>query len=205
MSDYDWVDIEAIALTFLRGARPEDVVHVLRLDPSSERLRTFDEAEADPDVSSDAFPVQLEELEGWLVVVEPNGFLMTDHDVLLRLSRGGEAVCYFRNVNAVSDFLVARDGRLVRAFDPVLFDDEEGEPLPEEQGLDFADDDADDQALSFTLLERLTGIPIEESWLLERPRRTWLAPHPPPSGPEQPADYVSRRPGPSEWGMGRLR
>ncbi|MCA0144204.1 DUF6461 domain-containing protein [Blastococcus sp. LR1] len=187
MSDYDWFDIEAIALTFLRGARLEEVVHVLRLDPATERMRTFDDAEEDPDVSSDAFPVQMEELEGWLVVVEPNGFLMTDHHVLSRLSRGGTAICWFRNINAVSDFLVARDGEIVRAFDPVLFDDEEGAPLPEEEGLDFADEDADPDALALTLMERLTGVRIEESWLLERPRRTWLAPHPPPTSEGPPA------------------
>ncbi|TFV52701.1 DUF6461 domain-containing protein [Blastococcus sp. TF02A_35] len=182
MSGYDWVDMEAYTITMLEGGWLEEVAHLLRLDPSTERMRTFDEADAEG--GPDHFPVQVEELEGWLVVVEPNGFQLADRDLLARLSRGGTAVSSFRNVNAHAEFLVARRGEVVRAFDPVVPGDEEGDPLPEEEGLDFADEDADPDALAFTLMERLTGVRIEESWLLERPRRTWLAPHPPVGAPE---------------------
>jgi hypothetical protein len=193
-----WTEgIEALTLTFLQGAALEEVAATLQFDRSTERLTTFDSAFDGLDVESACYPVQVGELDGWLVVVEPNGFLLADEGVLARLSRAGTAVSYFRNINAHSLFVLAREGRVVRSFDPVIPDEDEseGEPLAEEHDLRFGDDDEDHMASAFTLLERLTGVRIEEEWLLERRRPTWLAPEPPPyQGPPGPPAPPEERP-----------
>ncbi|WP_156391625.1 MULTISPECIES: DUF6461 domain-containing protein [unclassified Nocardioides] len=79
------------------------------------------------------------------------------------LSRGGIAASYGNTVNGDDHVLVARDGKVVRSFDPFLdFDYAKTKPLPEEKGLDLENDT---WAASWTLLERLTKIHVTEEWL----------------------------------------
>jgi hypothetical protein len=182
VSEYAWIDrVDALTLTLIQGAGLREVGEALGFDWSSERLVTFDDAFEDLDPEGWDYPVQVGELDGWTVVVEPNGFLLADEEKLAALSSDGAAVSAFRNINAQSRFILARRGGIVRSFDPVIPDYEpDGEPLPEESGLSFGAD-GDPTPASLVLLERVTGVPIEEDWLLDRPRRTWLAPEPPPA------------------------
>jgi uncharacterized protein DUF6461 len=182
VSDYDWVDdIDALTVTLIQGVELQQVGEALGVDWSSERLATFDGAFDGLDPEGWDYPVQVEELDGWLVVVEPNGWFLSDDEKLGELSREGAAVSVFRNINAQARVIVARRGEVVRSFDPVIPDYEpDGEPLPEESGLSFGAD-GDPTPASFVLLERVTGVRIEREWLLDRPRRTWLAPEPPPA------------------------
>ncbi|SDF18102.1 hypothetical protein SAMN05660662_1222 [Blastococcus aurantiacus] len=186
MSGYEWTEqIDALTVTLLRGADLQQVGDVLEFDWESERLVTFDQAFDDLDGDGWDWPVQVEELEGWLVVAEPNGWFLSDEQKLAALSREGVAVSVFFNVNAKFRFIVARQGVVVRSFDPVVPTYEPaGDPLPEEGGLGFGVDE-DTTANSFVLLERLTGVRLDESWLTEQPRRTWSAPHPLPPGVER--------------------
>ena len=185
MSGYEWTErIDALTVTLLRGADLQQVGDVLEFDWESERLVTFDQAFDDLEGDGWDWPVQVEELQGWLVVAEPDGWFLSDEKKLAALSRDGVAVSVFFNVNAKSRFVVARQGVVVRSFDPVHPTYEPtGNPLPEESGLAFGVD-ADTTANSFLLLERLTGVHLDEGWLTAQPRRTWLAPHPLPPGVE---------------------
>ncbi|RBY88481.1 DUF6461 domain-containing protein [Blastococcus sp. TF02A-26] len=202
--EHDWLP-EAATITFVRGLTQREIGDLLRVDWETERRLTFDEAEETQDHRRDAHPVQMAERDDWVVVVEPNGYFSTQIEIVEELSRNGEAVSVFRNVNAVMNFVVARDGVMVRAFDPLLFDDEEGDPLPEEEGLPLGSEDADPHALALELARRLTGVPIDRSWLLGTPRSTWLTAGPPErddaDGPPRPVLRIRR---PADDG-GRLR
>jgi hypothetical protein len=174
MSDYAWAEhVDAATIAYVRGLDLREVGDVYRLDWSTERKATFDGAWDGIDIETNEQAVQLEERDGWVVVVEPLGFLTADDDVLTELSRKGEAVCVYWNVNARYKVALARDGVLVRSFDPYIQDWEPtGEPLTEEAGLPFGDEDVSHSALSLQLAERLTGIELSEDWVLETPHRT---------------------------------
>lgn len=110
-----------------------------------------------------------EEYERVAVIERPEGvvifttwFVAERH--LRALSRGGRlAASYSNTVEGDDHVLVARDGKVVRSFDPFTGDAyDRSAPLPQEKGLDLEDDT---WAASFTLLERLTGVPIAEGWL----------------------------------------
>ncbi len=180
MSDYAWAeDVVAVTVAFVRGMELRDVGGLLGFQWSSERDATFAEAswqQADDPVTC---PVQAAEVGDWVVLVEPNGFQTSLPGTLAALSRGGVAVAVFWNVNMDMSVGVARDGAVVRSFDPLLFGvGGQGEPLPQEEGLPFGPDGAARPA-ALELAERLTGVRIEKAWLLEAPHRTWST-----TGPE---------------------
>ena len=202
-TDDDWLP-EAATITFVRGLELRAVGDLLALEWDTERALTFDEAEELQDVPLEVHVVQLAEVDGWVVVVEPNGWFSSMTDVVEAMSRGGEAVSVFRNVNAHMSVIAARGGTTVRAFDPLLVDDQEGDPLPEEQGLPFGSEEADPHELAMELAERLTGVRITEDWLLRTPRSTWTTQGPDPvdvpAGPSLGATLRLARPA-----GGRLR
>ena len=91
------------------------------------------------------------------------------------MSRGGALGAYYRSVNADMTLLHAVDGAVVASFDPLL-DDVPDALESIAAGLDF---DADDVgAASFALLERLTGIRIEQRGLLDEPHLRVAVPSP---------------------------
>ncbi len=100
----------------------------------------------------------------WTLLVEPNGFRCSQIEPMSRLSGDGRlAVSVYRNVNALSRFTIARDGAVIRAFEPLFTPDTstDGAPLPEEAGIAFPGEDEDDlrpMGSSLAVTERLTGI-----------------------------------------------
>lgn len=132
-----------------------------------------------PGITADAAIRVLEPLRGApdpddaervVVAEDPGGVvLFTSSGVAERyvraLSRGGRlAASYANTVEGDDHLLVARDGKVVRSYDPYADEAFDGSaPLPQEAGLDFENDT---RAASWTLLERLTGIAISEQWLL---------------------------------------
>ena len=200
MTDHGWAqEVDALTLTWVRGLDLPAVLDVMDVDRSTERQVTFDQAWDAVADGAAVYPLQAEELGGWLVLVEPNGWLTADWPAFQELSRGQEAVSLFWNVNAQMRFEVARDGELVRSFDLLFPDDPDsstvGEPLPEEAGLPFGDVEAPLHAVGLELAERVTGVPIGGAWLLEQPRRTWDAPDhlPDPPAPPPPRRRWFRR------------
>jgi hypothetical protein len=182
VSDCAWADeVEAVTVAFVRGMALREVGDLLGFKWPSEREETFTEAlwqqvalweQAD---DPQLYPVQATEVDGWVVLIEPNGFQASLPATIAPLSRRGAAISVFWNVNRKMSVAVARDGVVVRSFDPLLFDvGAQGEPLPQEKGLPFGPRGAALPA-ALELAMRLTSVRIEKAWLLEARHRTWNA------------------------------
>ena len=123
--------------------------------------------------------VEAVEIGRWVVCVEENGFLAMRGDVLRRLSDRRTAIVLFRNVNAVMRFVCARDGSVIRAFDPLLYDDRSswvGEPLAHEKDLAFGV--GVPMASAFALAERISGVALTREFLDSRDGWLAVAHHP---------------------------
>ena len=171
---FDWTDeVVAVCLTFVEGLSPAEVEALLSADQASHRSTTFERAADEQDFVAERFAVQIGVLDGWTVVVEPHGYICTQDAVLAGLSTAGRAVMVFWNVNLDSRFFgYAREGALVRVFDPVLGTTEVGDPLPEESNS------ADDQPIhaALALAEAVTGVHVTGPWLLGEARPTVTCP-----------------------------
>jgi hypothetical protein len=185
LSSYAWADTSQdprlIAMS-IAVARPANADLLATLGPRPDWMRelTVDEA-LDAGLELDGVGwrwnlIQVDELDGATVFIEPNGWATAHEAVLERLSVGGLAVSVFWNVNANMRFGYAIDGAIVRQFDPLLYDAGDA-PLPEEASLPFGDGDQQ-CAAALTLLTALTGAEIALPWLLEPRRRTYLVPLP---------------------------
>ncbi|WP_157537241.1 DUF6461 domain-containing protein [Nocardioides sp. Root190] len=126
---------------------------------TDEAVRILDPARGAP--SEDDFDrvVVAEHEDG--VVLFTYGYLPDLH--VRALSRNGLAASYGNTVNGDDHVLVARDGKIVRSFDPFLaYDHLPSRALPEEMGLDLEEDTG---PASWTLLERLTDMHVTQEWL----------------------------------------
>ena len=122
--------------------------------------------------------VQVARVDSAIVTVEPNGWHGVDGRVAMEISQLGSYAAFFWNVNAQMTFLYARDGSVVRQFDPLLYDEgnDVSPALPEERDLPFPRDEAASltpRRAALALLERLTGVRVTRSWLLDEPRPTF--------------------------------
>jgi len=67
---------------------------------------------------------------------------------------------------------------VIRTFDPLFEDDQDGEPLPEEEGLPFFPDDQQLTAnpplvaAMLALVARVTGFALTRDWF-DEPHSTW--------------------------------
>jgi hypothetical protein len=107
MGVLDWVDrsgcADAACITVALEASPHQLLEAMGADLSSAKQATFEEAEAA--WSEDATPIQVWAAEGRTIAVEPNGYLASFPENLRQVARR------------------ARDGELLREFDPLLYDD----------------------------------------------------------------------------------
>lgn len=158
----------------VQGQSPERVLTTIVEDPPTgivhvPQARTWAEAHADPGSTIEAAV-----LNGWTVVVEPFGILVSLPQVITKLSVGSRVVAIGSTVNADTSFYWAIDGEMVRAFDPLLYDAvvgwATGSPLLEEAGLPFVDHA---MASAMACAERLTGVRLTLDWI-ER-RQKWIA------------------------------
>ncbi len=174
-NEYAWGDeIQAVAIALVEGDRLALALDMLGANAASERLATFREAEAQQAYGI----VQAEVRDGWTLVLEPNGYWTSVPENALRVSEAaaGRVISLYWNVNSVMRFLYAADGLLRREFDPLLPDlGSHGDPLPEEAGLPFGQEDKDPRAAGVALIRRLTGVDLDLADVLESPRRTWTA------------------------------
>ncbi|MBU2695972.1 hypothetical protein [Pimelobacter sp. 30-1] len=98
--------------------------------------------------------------------------LISDERIAALSRIDGVAASYGNTVNGDDHVLVARDGRVVRSFDPFLaYAHDRSRPLPEEKGLDLEEDTG---PASWTLLERLTSMSVTEEWLLDPAHPAYL-------------------------------
>jgi Family of unknown function (DUF6461) len=177
---YEWVgDVEAVAVTYVRGLDLRQVGDFLHFEWPTERETTFAEAEEQQDFDAETHAVQAEVVQSargsWLVLIEPNGYLASMPEALEALSGTDVALSVYWNVNAQMRFAMYADGILVRSFDPLLRDlGPEGQPLVEEDGLAFGAE-SEPRASAMTLAERLTGVSVARGRMLDAVRRTWTA------------------------------
>jgi hypothetical protein len=170
-------------VALIKGCSPAQALDVLgagRVTPVSPARATRDWA-AQQDYQHYGTAVEAGEIGEWTIVVELNGYQATVPGLLEKLSQGGEAVVIFQNVNGDSSFQYAKNGTIVRAFDPLLpHMGQTGDPLPEEQGITFPGENGElhPMAGAFLVAERLTGIQLSESDLTEPGDRIAVGIHP---------------------------
>jgi hypothetical protein len=170
---YRWVgrdeDLDAHCVTVIPGGDPVSVAAAFAVETDSRRDATF----AEQWDMSTPYPegagndtVQIDVLGGAVVCLESNGWAGTDVPRAEALSHTGVYVSTYTNVNALMQLVVARAGAIVRIFDPLLYDPEGA--MAEEVGLPFGEPGLC-SAAAFVLLERVTGVELTRSWLLETP------------------------------------
>jgi hypothetical protein len=180
---YAWADaeqaVEGLSLLFVRPKPSrlaagltvrDELPGKLTLHEAQDELTTLD------DFAWGSEYVQVDELGDWAVFVSPWGWATAGEEITAAISAGGEAVSLFWNVNAVMSVVVAKDARVVRSFDPLLYDG--GGALPEELGLPFGEPGSP-RAAALVLAERLTGRAVDLDWLISRRRQTFRVALPP--------------------------
>ncbi|GAA3749822.1 hypothetical protein GCM10022225_37590 [Plantactinospora mayteni] len=119
MADYDWLEEdglhEAFCLTFVRDPDDSAVLRRFGVDPAS--LRALTGIARATELPFDHL-VLGGRLDGWVFVLEENGFQGSRTEVLRAVSGGTEAVSVFTNVNSDRQFAHAVDGILRTGFDP---------------------------------------------------------------------------------------
>jgi hypothetical protein len=178
---FAWADessdpgVRALAITVVSPVRPEPLalLHPRELLGHLTVGQTLDRSLSIVGRASRSVEVATDELDGWTVLIEPNGWITSLRGTLEALSTGGRAANVFWNVNALMRFGLAVDGVLVRQFDPLLY--EADGALPDEADLPFGQPGRSGSA-AMGLLMRLTGVEIDERWLLHRQRPTFLVP-----------------------------
>ena len=181
LAAYEWADsddplVEALSITLARpndGRVPSGLSPRRELSARLDVAETLDAALGLEDFAWGAVLAQIDSLDEWAVVVEPNGWAGSMPDVLQRLSVDGIAVNVFWNVNAVIRFSYARNGALVRDFDGLLYDSP-NDAIVEERGFPWGADQP--RASVLGVMERLTGVRLARDWLLATPRRTFEVP-----------------------------
>ena len=170
MVGYDWVDeLEAFCFTAVVGLDRGETVRRLGGDPDRSQPRTFDECFWKADGPQWA---QVAAVDTGVLVAEHNGW--RGEETVEMLSRGGRLACFFRNVQAVMHFVYAVDGRVVAEFDPLMYRHPDCQAIASElDGLRFGLFAAESSALS--LLQRLTGVHVRQTWL-ESPQRAVALP-----------------------------
>jgi hypothetical protein len=161
--------VDAVCITVVPTTDVEAVAAVYGCDPGSRREATLAEQLAMATPYPDGFgndSVQLDRLGDAVVAVEANGWAGTEDPRPAELSHGGAYVAAFKNVNADMQVVVARDGRVVRRFDALLYDPEGA--LPEEAGLPFGEPGLAGAAM-LALVERPTGVRLTREWVVDAP------------------------------------
>lgn len=176
---YAWVENwegNGFCVALVEATSARDVLAAMVPDPAvpigpARDVRAWARAQRLPHYAN---AVEATELGPWVVAIEGNGYLATLDDVLGRLSDHRTAIVLFRNVNAVMRFVYATDGSVIRAFDPLLYDNQSswiGEPLAQEHGLTFGL--GAPMACAFACAERISGVTLTRAFLDSRD--AWIA------------------------------
>ncbi|MEV6710739.1 DUF6461 domain-containing protein [Lentzea sp. NPDC051208] len=108
-----------------------------------------------------------DEVDGWVLLAENNGWHGAKTSVLQRMSAGTVVASAFWNVNRHSMISLARDGQMLAAFDFVIGRERPAALVPHLDGLEFADPyRATAEALAF--VERVSGVRLTAEWATGR-------------------------------------
>lgn len=116
----------------------------------------------------DELPIVVaDEVDGWVLLAEDNGWHGTKTSVLQRLSAGTVVASAFWNVNLDSTISLARDGEVLAAFDFVIGRERPAALVPHLDGLEFADPYRKTaEALAF--VEQVSGVRLTAEWATGR-------------------------------------
>ena len=178
--DYSWAEAadEVLSALTITLVQPDDGTAIRALGPRSKypQPMTFeqalDAAFALPDFAYGAVVVQTDAMQGWGALIEPAAGYRPIPDRLAALAANGTALSVFWNVNANMQFALARNGSLIRQFDPLLYD--AADALPEESEFEWGT--RRPRASALALMERMSGVQIDREWLLTPARPTYVVP-----------------------------
>jgi Family of unknown function (DUF6461) len=176
--DYLWFGLEfpelaeAYCVTLVEGLAPAMVLH--RFGATVENhLTGVDEVRRQAFAAWDHYRgdrmlVAATAVEGWTLVVEPNGYLGVTEECAIAVSHGTRLVSHFRNVNAVDHFYWIEDGQVRLYFEPLFAyyrtgtAAESAADAMRSVGFDLSDTEDRDIGLhteaTFALAEHITGI-----------------------------------------------
>jgi hypothetical protein len=183
--DYAWFDGTpldyAYCLTLVQGLVPDEALR--RIDGELLERRTglpafIDFAERNfPWAGRDdqRFTVGVAQLDGWVLLLESNGFLGVTNEFLRRLSAETQVVSHQKNVDGEDQFCWMADGVMRLTFEPFLADRRSGtDPdglidVMTQVGFDLRPLEERDPSMrtgaSFALAEHLTGVRIAQQSL----------------------------------------
>lgn len=120
--------------------------------------------------SSQLYPnAALGEIPGWVTLWTSNDRLVLFEEFLEAVSHNGRVVvCLQSSVSTIHGFAVYENGAHLRTLIRENFEAavDEGDPLPEEDGLDWADD----EDTVFEFVRRATGVAVADWHVWERAR-----------------------------------
>lgn len=183
--DYTWFRGTTLdygyCMTLVRGLSPTEALDRIGGEQLDSRtgLRAFiDFAERNSPWSGredKRFGVGAVQLDGWVLLVEWNGFLGVTADAIRPLSAGTRVVSHYKNVDAEDRFCWMEDGDLRLRFEPLFpyhRDGSDADGLIEvmrDVGFDLRDDEDRDYELhteaAFALAEHLTGVRVTQELL----------------------------------------
>jgi hypothetical protein len=171
---------EAYCVTAIRGVDPDEALR--RLGATDEQIvtATWPQLRDRAGFNDSGVPVAAFSIGEHTVLVEDNGFLAVYRP---ELSRGTTAVSAYRNINALTQFVLSQDGEVVAGFDENMPSEAEGtdpgvlrEPLAE-MGIQDpkAYDESDEFLDDVELLCRVAGIRPTRADILVATRGAVLA------------------------------
>jgi hypothetical protein len=167
----------AACFTAVTGVSADEAARRFGADLSSERAATFHEAFNDYPHSTHLL---FDAIDDGVLIAENNGWEGSRPEVAEAVSRGGKLASVYWSVNADMSFVYAEDGMVLAWFDPLLVEQAWSGAAPESiaepcEDLEFGVSRARSDAL--VLLQRLTGVRLDRSWL-EEPHRCVDIPSP---------------------------
>jgi hypothetical protein len=166
--------------TAVVGIEADEAIRRFGGDLGTERAATFEEA-FNP--YPDAQYLVFDRLGEGVLIGENNGWEGSRVEVAQLVSPGGRLASVYWSVNADMSFLYAVDGGVVAWFDPLLIEQGWVGSDPDavtDVGRDLSFGVEGAHTDSFVLLERLTGVVVEPSWLEEAHRCVDVEPLPAP-------------------------
>lgn len=165
---------EALCVTVADGVSAAALQAAL-VEPETQEFASV-VAAADWVAKSESFDrrwVAVGTVDGLAFAWEPNGFLGSELGRAEVASAGGKCVSVFWNVNMDASFVYAVEGHVVRQFDPVLRETQQGvgDVLTHEATLDWV---AAPAASALELQAALIGAPVADVAWLELPNVDFL-------------------------------
>jgi hypothetical protein len=167
-TDYTWLVEDpkfsglGFCLTWLRGVTPAEFAR--RLGARAGQVHPWDSL---PEPDEDDALLAITDTGDWSLLVEYNGFVAIEDELMQSLSAGTRLISNYCNVESDSRFVLVEDGTIVADFDPTyparVYGSAPDRIRAEMAGLGFDDTPRRDYTeAALVLTERLTGVPLTE-------------------------------------------